>query len=344
MIASANGISILDALEGVKAAGQDKWQALCPCHDDSTASLSITREGGKTLVYCHAGCPTADVVAAVGMTMADLGSRNGSAPHIDKVYQYRNGDGSVEFEVLRMIPKDFRQRRADGTPSVKGCKVLIYRLPEILRADPATPVFVVEGEKDCDNLAKLGIIATTNAGGAAQKWKPDHAKHLQDRHVVIIPDNDELGRKHAEQVRDALSGIARSVKVVELPGLSPKGDVSDWIKAGGTAAKLLELAAAVESPEAASFPQFTLDELTEKFRTLSPPVIHGVIREGETGNFIADPKVGKSWAMYALAINVATGTEWLGMFTVSQGRVLIIDNELHPETLGRRAQQGTRRH
>jgi hypothetical protein len=92
---AANGVAILDALEGVKSTGQDKWQAQCPCHDDQTASLSITREGDKTLIYCHAGCPTADVVAAVGMTMADLGPRNGngSAPHIDKIYQYRNGNG-----------------------------------------------------------------------------------------------------------------------------------------------------------------------------------------------------------------------------------------------------------
>jgi hypothetical protein len=47
---------------------------------------------------------------------------------------------------------------------------------------------------------------------------------------VIIPDNDEPGHKHAEQVRESLTGIARSVTVLELPGLPEKGDVSDWLK------------------------------------------------------------------------------------------------------------------
>ncbi len=336
MIAAPHGIAILDALEGVKSNGQDSWMAQCPCHEDSTASLSITREGDKTLVYCHAGCDTRDVVAASGLTMADLGPRNanGSAPHVDKVYDYRDADGSLISQVVKMLPKDFRQRRADGTPSVKGCKVVPYRLPEIVRADPAAPVFVVEGEKDCDNLAKLGIIATCNAGGAG-KWRAVHAEHLKGRHVVVLPDNDDPGRKHAEQVAATLAGIARSVKTVELPGLPEKGDVSDWLAAGGTAAKLLELAAE-SSDEAAAFPKFTLGELTEKFRTLSPPVIHGFIREGETANFIANPKTGKSWTMYGLAINVVTGSDWLGLFPVSQGRVLLIDNELHPETLAHR--------
>ena len=84
------------------------------------------------------------------------------------------------------------------------------------------------------------------------------------------------------------------------------------------------------------FPRFSLAELHETFRVLSDPVIHGMIREAETANFISDPKVGKSWAMYSLAISVATGTDWLGLYPVSRGRVLIVDNELHPETLAYR--------
>src|SRR5262249_11416724 len=56
--------------------------------------------------------------------------------------------------------------------------------------------------------------------------------------VVILPDNDEPGRKHAKQVAQALYGIAASIKVVELPGLPPKGDVTDWIWDGGTREQL----------------------------------------------------------------------------------------------------------
>jgi hypothetical protein len=59
--------------------------------------------------------------------------------------------------------------------------------------------------------------------------------------VVILPDNDEPGRKHAQQVAATLQGIAASVKIVDLPDLPPKGDVSNWIAAGGTAKKLFSL-------------------------------------------------------------------------------------------------------
>lgn len=65
-------------------------------------------------------------------------------------------------------------------------------------------------------------------------------------------------------------------------------------------------------------------------------MIHCLLHEGETANFIANPKVGKSWAIYGLAINIATGLDWLGVFPVSRGRVLIVDNELHPQTFAHR--------
>ncbi len=60
----------------------------------------------------------------------------------------------------------------------------------------------------------------------------------------MIPDNDPAGRKHASKVMEALIGIAKSVSLVELPGLEAKGDVSDWLEAGGTKEGLLALASA----------------------------------------------------------------------------------------------------
>jgi hypothetical protein len=70
---------------------------------------------------------------------------------------------------------------------------------------------------------------------------------LRGAKVVILPDNDEPGRKHAQQAAKSLHGKAASVKVLELPGLPEKGDISDWLAAGGTREELLELAA--EAPE-----------------------------------------------------------------------------------------------
>ena len=100
-------------------------------------------------------------------------------------------------------------------------------------------MFILEGEKDVDAAWALGIPATCNAGGA-KKWRTEHAAYLQDADVVIIPDNDAAGHDHAHSVAISLSGIARRVRFLELPGLSNKGDFSDW-PAGRTAEQLWSL-------------------------------------------------------------------------------------------------------
>ena len=115
-----------------------------------------------------------------------------------------------------------------------------YRLPELLAADRALPAFIPEGEKDVDALRAIGLVATCNPGGAG-KWRSDFAEYFRDRDVVILPDNDQAGRDHAADVRRKLQGVARSIRIIELPGLAEKGDVSDWLAAGGTAESLLVL-------------------------------------------------------------------------------------------------------
>jgi len=122
-----------------------------------------------------------------------------------------------------------------------------YRLPELLQAvKQGETIFIPEGEKDVDNLARLGLAATTSPMGAG-KWRDYYSEHLRGANVVILPDNDEPGRKHAQHVAQSLHGKAASVKVLELPGLPAKGDVSDWLATGGTKEELLRLAA--EAPE-----------------------------------------------------------------------------------------------
>lgn len=50
--------------------------------------------------------------------------------------------------------------------------------------------------------------------------------------------------QHAREVARALHGTAKRVKILRLPDLPPKGDVSDWLDDGGTAAELRLLARA----------------------------------------------------------------------------------------------------
>jgi hypothetical protein len=160
-------------------------------------------------------------------------------------YDYRDAAGDLVMQVLRFEPKTFRQRRpvAGGWEnSVKDVHPVPYRLPELLAAPLSELVYIVEGEKDADRLASLGLVATCCAGGAG-KWRAAYAEHLKGRVAILIPDNDDAGRDHVSKVAASLKGIAARVTVVELPGLSEKGDVSDWLDAGGTPEALAELVA-----------------------------------------------------------------------------------------------------
>ncbi|WP_247434420.1 AAA family ATPase [Bradyrhizobium sp. 139] len=155
-------------------------------------------------------------------------------------YTYQQADGSPYLRINRTANKRFWQEQWTGSTWIKGApkgpKVL-YRLPEMLAADNTTRILIVEGEKDADNLAALGYVATTNSGGAG-KWTADLNHHMAGRDVYILPDNDEPGARHAKQVAAGLAGIARSIRIVHLP---LKGDVSDWLGAGGTAEQLADI-------------------------------------------------------------------------------------------------------
>lgn len=239
---------ILAHLQGVQKRG-DSFQACCPAHQDHKQSLSLKSEGGKVLLHCHAGCPTENIIAALGLKWEDLFDAPASEvprnrrdkPEIVKIYDYFDQGGSLLFQTVRFFPKDFRQRRPDGRGgwiyNLKGVTPVIYRLPQVQQA---ATVFIVEGEKDADNLAQLGLIGTTNAMGAG-KWKSQYNEFLREKKVAIIPDNDDVGRKHAESIANGLLGVAEAVKIINLPNLKPKGDVSDWLANGGSKELLLEL-------------------------------------------------------------------------------------------------------
>ena len=163
-------------------------------------------------------------------------------------YDYTDEDGCVVFQVCRMEPKTFRQRRPDPSAaggwnwSVKGVRQVPYRLTDVLEAIAQDrTIFIAEGEKDVDQLWRAGIPATCNAGGAG-KWPEGLSEFFTGADVIVLPDNDDAGRNHAAVVGAALRQHARSVRTLPLPGLPPKGDVSDWLAAGNSAATLYDLA------------------------------------------------------------------------------------------------------
>lgn len=63
---------LLSRLDGVRKTGRG-WIARCPAHEDRSPSLSIAAgEDGRVLLRCFGGCAAAEIVAAVGMEIADL--------------------------------------------------------------------------------------------------------------------------------------------------------------------------------------------------------------------------------------------------------------------------------
>ncbi len=226
----------------------------CPAHQDEHPSLTVCdRAAGTVLVHCHAGCPQAQVIAALRARGLWPHRPGGSSSQrtipprrrITATYDYRDAQGRLLYQVVRYAPKGFALRRPDGKGgwrwNLSGVQPVLYRLPDLLRADPAQPVFVVEGEKDAERLWALGFVATTNPFGAG-KWRQEFAEVLRDRDVIIIPDNDAPGRAHAEAVARSLQGLARSIRVLVLPDLPEHGDVSDWLDRGHTREELLATA------------------------------------------------------------------------------------------------------
>lgn len=223
----------LSRLDGVKG-GHGKWTARCPSHDDRRQSLSVSVGGdGRVLLHCHAGCSTEDICAALGLTVKDLFDAEAEVkpkerPQIVATYPYRNGG-----EKLRYSDKHFSWRRPDGQGgwiwNRKGLKRQLFVAGELSGA-----VFLVEGEKDCINLNRLGYNAASGEDGAGPgKWRKEYTQELTGLSVAIFQDNDDVGKAYAQETAAALHGVAASVRVLDLsrvwPEIPEHGDVSDLI-------------------------------------------------------------------------------------------------------------------
>ena len=228
-----------------KAAQRGYGLTHCPVHNDSTPSFNVSYKDNIVLVHCESGiCTQEEVVAA--LQARDLWPIHTNTvdvkQHVVAEYDYKDRNGTLVYQAVRMGPnKNFLQRRPDGAGgwiwNLNGIERVLYRLPELVAADPKRLRLIVEGEKDVDNLIRLGFVATSNVGGAG-KWLPKYASFFQDSHVILIPDNDSPGRNHMRQVATYLKDVASSIRWLDLPGLEPKGDVTDWLDHGGDADQL----------------------------------------------------------------------------------------------------------
>jgi hypothetical protein len=277
---------------------------------------------------------------------AEASAAESAAPNaspISATYDYVDEDGALLFQVVRYDPKDFRQRRPDGRDgwlwNLDGTRRVLYHLPDLIRAKEKT-IHVTEGEKDCDNLRALGLTATTNAGGAG-KWRPEYNEALRDTDVVVLPHHDDAGRQHADQVAACLQGIARRVRVLDLGSVwsecPDKGDVSDWIAAGGTTAKLDALIEVLPAwqPSAGSAPlsaaKFLSLELPPRQMIISP-----WLHEKGLVMIYSRRGVGKTLLGMTSGYAIAAGADFLGFALKEPRKVLYIDGEMPAQTMQER--------
>jgi putative DNA primase/helicase len=236
-----------------KKAGVE-WSVHCPYpeHDDQTPSASVNVE--KSVFNCMkcGGATLRQVAERMGWPLpSPLRSNPTKMTEICR-YDYKDVDGTLLYQIVRKIGADGKKTFSAYNPATRswkldGVKRVPYRLPEVLRAiQDGQHVFICEGEKDCDRLAEMGFVATTNTFGArsTKAWK-DHASFFEKgTRVFIIPDADEPGVVHAREIERILRERGCSVRVLSL-GYSIEAkhgkDVSDWLAEGHDENDLISL-------------------------------------------------------------------------------------------------------
>lgn len=185
------------------------------------------------------------------------------AQKIHAIYTYTDEHSVPLYQVVRYIPKEFRQRRwfttswppqyiwgltegwycqgydrsyykcRNHTITHKNCvyfeaqtHIVPYRLPQILASEL---ILFVEGEKDVNSLEHIGFTASTNSGGVTN-LQPQSLPYFVNKHLVIIADNDPIGHREALHHAQMFQQVTPHIKVIlTLPYLQLHEDITDWI-------------------------------------------------------------------------------------------------------------------
>lgn len=289
----------------------------------------------------------------------DYHDTQGAVVYQTERVEFRNPDGSYVLKDGKH-EKKFALRRPDPDRpgewiSGRGCMASVtrfpYRLPELIEAlANGSLIVIVEGEAKADLLWKWGIPATCNSEGhgSVKNWA-DHAKYFKaGDQILVLPDNDQPGRDHANTVAANLSERGATIRVLDLPGLGPRGDVIDWARAGGTVEQLHALierearkweppsnpgaeakptngATQGNAPKTASI-VIGAGTFIRSYEAISY-TIDGVLPSGCLYGLTAKPGTGKTAGMIAATLAVETGREDILGCTVECGRVAYITIE-----------------
>lgn len=269
-----------DALESsgrtVKENGHGRLSAQCPAHNDGNPSLSVTAIEGSVLLHCHAGCQVDDVLAAVEFTKADLFDNRR-----DTTYPYPGGR-----QVRRSVGKRFSQS------GIKTDRSLFHAD----RITDAADVLVVEGEKDVLAAEATGSAAVCSAMGAGKAHLADWTP-LRGKHITVIPDDDEPGRKHAAQVVELVTAAGAASVRLARPAVGK--DLADHIAAGKSIEELLDIEAGIE---ATTWEPHDLGPWLDGNHVTPKPTVgiartdgQKVIYPGKEHSVYGETEAGKSW-------------------------------------------------
>lgn len=328
-----------------------EWYARCPVHGGRDwDSLSATEREGKLLVRCHSKqCSFMDVLGSLGL---DPDSAIPEPPPIKPdqnelklvaTYTYTDNQGNLLFQVLKYKKNDgsktFRQRRPDGkggwewklgkTPRV------LYNLEEVSRAVRENKtIFVVEGEKDVETLRNHGLIATCNPGGACTRdeaWLPAYIDSLSGARLVIIPDNDDSGETHAQIVLRRMYGNARTVRIVRLPDLEQKEDVSDWITKGHTVQELRHVIRDANMLPITTMYDFLRMDIPER-----PWVLEPLIKKGDLLEIHSWRGTGKTQLAVGMSMAIAAGGQIMHWKSPEPQGVVYVEGEMSTDEMKKR--------
>lgn len=342
-----------------RGSGPGQWSARCPVADahkggDRNPSLSVGESPtGAALVYCHRGCTVADIASALGLRLTDLFPDSppnvthvAGGQRVKAVYRYHDATGDLAYEVVRMEPKGFRQRRwVQGLAvwNLTGVERVPYCLPQVVAAvATGRPVWIVEGEKDAENVARIdpNAVGTCNSGGAG-RWDDRHARWLYGaREVTVVADDDEPGIAHARTVVRTLRGHVGALRVVK----AAEGckDLTDHLRAGygptelrtvwteGTADEWADQGPADDTPEASPLLAMLIDwdAFWAQDHADEQWLAWPLLPAGRQVALYAPAKAGKSLVMLDVCAALAAGRSILGGKPTPPRHVLYVDYEM----------------
>jgi hypothetical protein len=225
-------------------------------------------------------------------------------------YIYKDAHGKFYMRVTRTSRKNFPTAHWHDGKWVNGwpATVIPYRLPELIATPASEPVWITEGEKDADNVADLGLIATSNPGGAKQ-WQPELAQWFKGKQLVyILEDNDADGHKHTSKILAALRGIVPEIVTVSFPELPEKGDVSDWLDVGGN--RKLLIARAEQARKRGATPPYIITNLSTVMPRATKWMWFGHLARGALELMAGTPEIGKSQIQCQYIACATTGRNW----------------------------------